>query len=85
MAKTRGADTRRIARHWRVLCERIGNRYAGTAGEQAGADYIEQQFRRLGLANVHQQPFEFPGWDYSECDLRVGRGRKMRRITAALG
>jgi aminopeptidase YwaD len=78
------ADTRTIRRHWQVLCERIGNRYAGTRGEQAAADYIEREFRKLGLADVHQQQFEFPGWDFSRCNLRIGRGRRMRTIRTAM-
>ncbi len=84
MANDKGADIRRINQHWRVLCERIGNRYAGTAREQAAADYVERQFKTLGLANVHQYRFEFPGWDFSRCNLRVGRDRRMRRIDTSM-
>lgn len=83
MARKKDADIGRINRHWRTLCERIGNRYAGTAGEQAAADYIEGRFKKLGLANVHQFRFDFPGWDFSKCKVRIGRGKKMRRIQTA--
>lgn len=83
MPNHRGADVRRINQHWRVLCEEIGNRYAGTEGEQAAADYVEVQFRRFGLANVRQFRFAFPGWSYSRCRLRVGRSKKTRRIPTA--
>ncbi|MBN1347748.1 MAG: M28 family peptidase [Phycisphaerae bacterium] len=78
------ADVRRIRRHWHVLCERIGNRYAGTPREQAAADYVEGEFKALGLAEVRQFRFEFPGWDFSRCGLRIGRGRKMRRVSTAV-
>jgi len=84
MADKSGADVRQINRHWRVLCERIGNRYAGTAGEQAADDYVEREFAKLGLANVHQYRFEFPGWDFSRCRLRIGRGRQMRSMGKAM-
>ncbi len=84
MARRQGADVRRINQHWRALCERIGNRYAGTAREQAAADYVEATFDRLGLANVHQFPFEFPGWDFSRCTLRIGRGRRLRPVRTSV-
>ncbi|MAE67665.1 MAG: hypothetical protein CMJ18_25710 [Phycisphaeraceae bacterium] len=76
------ASRARINRHWHVLCSEIGERYAGTRGEQDAADYIEGQMRRLGLAGTHQQPFEFPNWSYSQCALRVGKRRPTRRIEA---
>lgn len=83
MATDDRAGCRRIERHWQVLCHEIGNRYAGSLGEQQAADYIESQFRRLGLTNVEQQPFEFPNWQYSRCSVRVGRRQPTRRIATA--
>ena len=83
MASTNRADLRRINRHWHVLCEQIGTRYAGTKDEQAAADYIEEEFRKSGLAKVHQHRFEFPSWHCSRCTLRVGSGSKMRRVAEA--
>ncbi len=73
----------RIHTHFQVLCDQIGKRYSGTHGEQRAADYVEAHFKRLGLANVHQQPFEFPNWDSSRSALRVGRGGRLKRIAAA--
>jgi aminopeptidase YwaD len=78
------ADAKRIRRHWHVLCDRIGVRYAGTRAEQRAADYIAAEFLRLGLAGVHQQPFEFPGWDFSRFRLRIGSGRRMRTVRTAM-
>ena len=72
-----------LKRHWDVLCNQIGERYAGSQNEQAAADYIEQRFRRLGLANVHQQAFKFPNWSFSKCAVRTGRTRPTRRIATA--
>jgi len=83
MAKKPAADVRRIERHWGILCERIGNRYAGTDGERAAADYVGSQLDAMGMANVGQFCFTFPGWDFSRCRLSVGRGRKVRRIRTA--
>lgn len=70
------ADKQNIRRHWNVLCERIGQRYAGTPGEQEAADYIESHFKRLGLDPVTQHRFEFPNWSYSKCTVHAGRDRK---------
>jgi carboxypeptidase Q len=83
MTKNKNADTKRIDGHWRMLCERIGCRYSGTPGEQRAADYIEGEFRKYGLSDVRQHRFEFPNWEYSQCDVHVGRGRTRRRIGTA--
>jgi hypothetical protein len=83
MAKA-AADKNTINRHWNMLCETIGRRYSGTSGEQRAADYIEDQLRGFGAKNVEQQPFEFPNWDYSKCELAVGSGGKKRRITTSI-
>ena len=80
MSKTPSASAARIRRHWNVLCEEIGERYSGTEGEQRAADYIERQFRQLGLENVHQHRFEFPNWDFSRCAVRAGRGGRLKRV-----
>ncbi len=84
MVRPKGVDIQSMNRHWRVLCETIGNRYAGTEGEQAAADYIEGQFRKVGLTDVRQFEFEFPGWDFSRCGLTIGRGKGSRRVRTAL-
>ena len=83
MAKILDASRAHIRRHWDVLCNQIGRRYSGTDGEQRGADYIENQFRRFGLADVHQHRFEFPNWTYSSGAVYVGRGKRLRKITTA--
>ncbi|MCH2596284.1 MAG: hypothetical protein MKZ95_10840, partial [Pirellulales bacterium] len=49
-----------MARPWKVLCDHIGHRTAGFAGEQQAADYIQSCFKRYGLANNHQQTLDVP-------------------------
>ncbi|MBN1672266.1 MAG: M28 family peptidase [Kiritimatiellae bacterium] len=83
MGKSRGASARHIRRHWKVLCEEIGIRAAGSRAEQRAADYIEDQFRRLGLENVHQHRFVFPGWRCTTCAVRAGRAGKLKPIRSA--
>jgi len=83
MAKILTASRRRIDRHWDVLCNQIGCRDAGSKEEQAGADYIEGQFRGLGLVDVHQEPFDFPNWRFTRGSLKVGKVKPTRRIATA--
>ncbi len=73
-------NTNRIHKHLQVLCEDIGCRYSGSKGERAAADYIEGQFRGLGLAKVRQEPFSFPNWRYGSAELKVGRREPTRGV-----
>lgn len=77
------ADAKQMRRHIVKLARGIGERYSGTEGEQAAANYIEKQYRRRGLSNIRQHRFEFPNWDYRKGDLRVGPRGRPRRIASA--
>lgn len=70
----------RIRKHLEVLCEQIGVRLTGEAGEQAAADYIEQQFRKLGLDSVRQERFRFPNCRIKRIKLKAGAKRATRNI-----
>jgi len=74
------ASRSNIRRHWDVLCHEIGHRLAGSAGEQEAADYIEDRMRRLGLAEVRQERFDFPNWSNRRCAMKVS-GPRSRRAT----
>lgn len=69
-----------IRKHFDVLCRQIGVRLAGEAGEQAGADYIESEFRKLGLDSVRQERFAFPNWRVKRVNLKVGPKRATRNV-----
>ncbi len=60
MAQSMVASATELRKHWRMLGETIGNRQAGSDEEQQAANYIEKQFKRFGLANIHQHRFDFP-------------------------
>lgn len=45
----------------RYLSEEVGQRYAGTAGEWAGTDYIYNRFKELGIP-VRKHIYPFIGW-----------------------
>ncbi|MCU0723054.1 MAG: M20/M25/M40 family metallo-hydrolase, partial [Planctomycetes bacterium] len=44
------------------LCDRIGPRFAGSAGERAAALYVRSRLRAFGLRNATLEPFAFQGW-----------------------
>ena len=72
----------RLRAHLVRLCATIGERRAGSAGDQAAADYILDQFRRAGLAEVHGEPFPCTSVARAQAELAVGRPRRLRRVTA---
>ena len=84
MARSLSASKRHIRNHWKVLCEEIGNRLRGTKNERRAAAYIEGRFENFGLQNVHQHHFEFPDWNFSRCSVKVGQGRRRRRVPTAV-
>lgn len=51
-------DPVRIWKDWRVLCEQIGERRAGTAGERKAADFILKSFKESGLQNGELEEFK---------------------------
>ena len=53
------------------ICERIGPRWAGTAGDFAAGSYIKQRFEEFGLTNPRSEEFELKAWDYAKCEGRV--------------
>jgi aminopeptidase YwaD len=70
-ARTAAADAALCGDLWRgdggwalltELCDRCHGRFAGTADERRAADMLLATFRRIGLQNVHEEPFTYPGW-----------------------
>lgn len=52
----------RAMEHLLALCDRFGGRFAGSDDERAAADYLHDQLRALGLADVHAEAFRYQGW-----------------------
>jgi hypothetical protein len=77
------ADHRRIDRDMRKLAVDIGERYSGTRGEQQAADHIQSQMTKAGLVEVRQEPFTFPNWTYTRCELRAGKPGRLKPIATA--
>ncbi len=71
-----------MLRHWKMLCSDIGERRAGSQGEQAAADYLVQQFRDLGLQETHLEFFPCVSVVRSSAEIAVGDGPNTRSLRA---
>lgn len=63
-------DRAALSRHLRHLTETIGVRLAGTPGEAAAADYVANEFARVG-ASVRRESFPVQARDVREQQLQV--------------
>jgi hypothetical protein len=53
----------------------IGNRMAGSAGEQAAMEMIADALREAGARDVGVESFEFPGWERGDSALLLSDRR----------
>ncbi len=72
----------RLKHHWSELCERIGERRAGTAGDYAASDYVLRHFRTAGLSAVHAESFACVSVARAKAEVAIGSGRKLKRVEA---
>ena len=63
-------DSERVWRHLRVLCEEIGPRLSGTAGDERAVAYMVEHFGRCGV-EVEVQDFACPSWEHAGTELEV--------------
>jgi Iap family predicted aminopeptidase len=64
------ANQERLWDHLRVLCEQIGPRLSGTAGDERAVDYIAAHMRKCG-ADVEVQDYPCPGWECESAELTL--------------
>ena len=63
--------------HTEKICLPYNSRHAGSEGERAAADYIEQVFRSLGLKTLREE-YPVRGWKFrSESFENITRGCKV--------
>jgi hypothetical protein len=72
----------RLLHHWSELCSRIGERRAGTAGDQAAANYLLEQFRAAGLQEVHTEDFPCVSVAHAEAEVAVGSAGALEVVPA---
>ena len=71
-----------IRAHLRHLCLKIGERRAGSIGDQVAADYVSTQLGAAGLTHVHREPFPSVWMAKSSAHVAIGSAGKWRRIPA---
>ena len=67
-----GPVPERIQARWSHLCQHIGERRAGGAGERAAAEYILDQFRQTHLDTVHAEPFPCTAVGETRAEIALG-------------
>ncbi len=65
------AGIEQIERDMKMFCEAIGNRLAGSPGEEEAAQYTATRFRELGLTDVGILPYDFKRWLPGRSELAV--------------
>src|SRR6516162_5136094 len=81
-AKLESPSLARIRSHWSSLCEGIGERRAGSDGDQGAAEYILGQFRALGLEGVQGESFPCVCVAEAHAEMAIGRGTALQRVPA---
>ena len=74
MARTTVPDRSALAREWRVLCDHLGERRAGSAAERRAAEFMAGRFAELGLPRFVAEELPCPS---------LARAR--RRLAAQIG
>jgi hypothetical protein len=76
------ASLERLQTHLNYLCETIGERRAGSPGDQAAGAYLQEQFREAGLAKVHGEEFPCVSVAAAQAELEIGTPGKLRPVPA---
>lgn len=63
-----------------MLCERIGERRAGSPGERAACDYIASRFRQAGIESVTQEAFPCISMTQDKVSVQVREGRRWNAV-----
>lgn len=84
MARTTVPDRSALARDWRVLCDDLGERRAGSAAERRAAEVMAGRFAELGLPRVFTE--EFPCTSLARARRRVAAqiGGRWRAVDSAV-
>ena len=73
----------RIERDWKVLCQDIGIRLAGTEGEERAARYILAEFEKAGCQNCHVEAFPCRSRRKAEVHVEVNLGKGWQEVESA--
>ncbi|GMV79994.1 MAG: hypothetical protein AMXMBFR7_11780 [Planctomycetota bacterium] len=70
--------------HWEMLCNAIGERRAGSAAEHRAAEYLLEQYRRLGCADVRLEAFPCRMLKRAEARIEIPHGKRWVRVPCSV-
>lgn len=73
---------RAAERDWRMLCETIGERRAGTRAETRAAEYIAREFCTAGLSGIALESFPCTSVKRARAEVYALEERRWRRVKA---
>ncbi len=68
---------------WGILCREIGERRAGTIGEQRAADFIASRLEAAGCAQARQEKFPCLSLHGARVGIHIREGRRWTRVPGA--
>ena len=80
MKKGNDINRRRLIGDWQMLCQRIGERLAGTQSELRAASYIEKNFKGAGLQDVHMENFPCTSLQWANTKVETQHGRRWSSV-----
>ncbi len=78
-----GPQAARVDRDWKVICQDIGVRLAGTEGEERAARYILDEFEKAGCVNCHMETFPCRSRRKTEVSVEVDLGKGWQQVESA--
>lgn len=75
-------STAELAADWRMLCADVGERRAGTVGEQRAAAYIAKRFGAAGIPDVRIEAFPCASLRRATAEVHERQGRGWRPVDA---
>lgn len=69
-----------MARDWRVLCEEIGERRAGSSAERRAAAFIAERFAALGLKQIVTEEFPCTSLERARSRVEARAGGKWQTV-----
>jgi Iap family predicted aminopeptidase len=76
-------DEKRMETDWKVLCEDIGERLAGTEEEERAARYVLSRLEEAGCVNGHLEPFDCRSRRGAAVSVEVDTGQGWRAVECA--
>ena len=74
----------RMLADWKVLCDEIGERLAGTESEWRAAEHVLSALAAAGCATCHLETFACNSRKRGAAKVEVRDGRKWRKVAAAV-